>query len=804
LPVPDANRGEAGYVAPRTEAEQTLARIWAEVLGVDRVGVLDDFFDLGGHSLLATRVISRMRDAFGIDLPLRLLFEAPRVEELAARVASITHDGTHDGMHDGMRAALPPLLPRSQADRERPLPLSYAQQRLWFLDRLESGNTAYNIPAAVRLSGGLDAVALRRALNEVVCRHEVLRTHFATEDGEVVQRMRASVELDLPLLDLSALPDAVQRGRWTAELARQAATSFDLSTGPLIRAALIRLAATEHIVSLTMHHIAADGWSAGVLVRELAALYRAFSRGEPSPLAPLPIQYADYAHWQRAWLAGDRLEQQLAYWREQLSDAPPLLSLPTDRPRPAMQRHRGATLDFAVDAATTAGLYALARRVQGTLFMPLAAVFGILLSRHASQDDICIGTPIANRRDTQTEDLIGMFVNMLVLRQRIVGHESFETLLARTRETTLGAYMHQDMPFEQLVEALRPQRSLGHSPLFQAMLVLQNTPPEDLDVPGLRFDPIESGTTTARFDLTLNLDEVGGRLLGSFEYDVDLFDRHRIGGMAAHFLRLLEAIVDEPRVRVDALPMLSGHEQRRIVEAWNATGVDYPSAHTLPELFEAQAARTPDAVALVAGDARLSYAELDARANRLAHHLRTLGVGPDVRVALGVERSAAMIVGLLGILKAGGAYVPLDPAYPREWLAYMLDDAAPAVLVTEAALREVLLPEPGERAPVVVCLDADAAHVGTYPSTRPAPLAGPEHLAYVIYTSGSTGRPKGVCISHRALLNLLDSMQRAPGLDASDTLLAVTSLSFDIAALELYLPLISGARLVLASRQAAG
>ncbi|WP_346730394.1 condensation domain-containing protein, partial [Caballeronia sp. dw_276] len=504
----------------------------------------DDFFACGGHSLLATRLISRMRDAFGIDLPLRLLFEAPVITDLAQRVES--------ALHDGARAMLPPLLPRSQAGRDRPLPLSYAQQRLWFLDRLEPGNPSYNIPATVRLRGELDVAALRRALNEVVGRHDVLRTHFSVEDGEVVQRTVARLAIDLPLVDLSAQPKALQQTRCKAELVRQAGTSFDLSTGPLIRAGLIRLGDDEHIVALTMHHIASDGWSTGVLVRELVALYRAFSRGEPSPLTALPVQYTDYAQWQRAWLADEVLAQQLAYWRAHLSDAPPLLTLPTDWPRPAVQRHRGATHDFAIDPATTAGLHALARRVQGTLFMPLAAAYGVLLSRHASQDDICIGTPIANRRDTQTESLIGMFVNMLVLRQQIVGHESFETLLERTRETTLGAYGHQDMPFEQLVEALRPQRSLGHSPLFQAMLVLQNTPLEEPGVPGLSFEPVDGETTTARFDLTLNLDEVDGRLQASFEYDVDLFKHGRIERMAGHFVRLLEAIVAQPQMRVDA------------------------------------------------------------------------------------------------------------------------------------------------------------------------------------------------------------------------------------------------------------
>uniref|UniRef100_UPI001641D0FB non-ribosomal peptide synthetase n=1 Tax=Burkholderia gladioli TaxID=28095 RepID=UPI001641D0FB len=675
LPEPDAAGMADGYLEPRTETETLLAGIWAAVLKLDRVGAQDNFFDLGGHSLLATRVLARLRKALGVELPVRALFKTPVLADLAAWADEVRRGATPDAQD------MPP--PIALVPRDQPLPLSYAQQRMWFLDQLEPGSAFYNLPAAVRLHGELDAAVLHRTLNEVVRRHEALRTCFVVENEVVRQQISATPNLALPLVDLSMLPEAARQEALHTQLAAQAAAPFDLSTGPLIRALLVRLDAADHVVALSLHHIVSDGWSTGVLVREVAALYTAFSRGEPSPLADLPVQYADYAHWQRAWLTDAVQERQLAYWRTQLADAPALLTLPTDRPRPPVQRHRGAVHRFDIDATTTAGLQALAKRVEGTLFMALATAFGIVLSRHAGQHDICIGTPIANRRDAQTEDLIGFFANTLVLRQRIDRRASVATLLARTRETALGAYAHQDVPFEQLVEDLKPQRSLGHSPLFQVMLILQNAPFEAMTLPGLSLSGVDGDTaTTAKFDLSLNVETTDEGLHASLEYDTDLFDRGTIERMAGHVRRVLTAMAQRPDARSDTLPMLDDDESRQMIEVWNETDAAWPSQRTLASWFEEQVDLTPDAVAVVSGGEGLDYASLNAKANRLAHHLRTLGVGPDVRVGLCMERSAEVVVGLLAVLKAGGVYLPLDPAYPAERLAYMLEDAAPVVVLT--------------------------------------------------------------------------------------------------------------------------
>jgi amino acid adenylation domain-containing protein len=794
LPAPDSSRGEHAYVEPRTPMEQAMAGIWAEVLKLDRVGAHDHFFDLGGHSLMATQVLARVRETLGVELPLRVLFEAPVLADLTMRI-----DDTR--CHGGL-AALPPLL---RVDRDAALPLSFAQQRLWFLDQLEPGSAFYNIPAAVRLHGELDIDALRLTLNEVVRRHESLRTRFVTRDGVAVQEIAASLEMDLSLIDLSRLTDDQRQQRLQAELEMQAAGPFDLAAGPLVRAALFRLGETDHVVSLMLHHIVSDGWSTGVLVRELAALYTAFSRDEPSPLAELPLQYADYAHWQREWLKGDVLDRQLAYWHTQLSGAPALLTLPTDRPRPIMRRHRGAVHGFEIDAATVAGLEALARGVRGTLFMTLAAAFGVLLSRYASQDDICIGTPIANRRHAQTEDMIGFFVNTLVLRQRIDAHASFATLLEQVRETTLGAYGHQDVPFEQLVEALQPQRSLAYSPLFQAMLVLQNATPAAVTLPDLRMEPIAGETTTAKFDLTLTVEQTGDGLLASFEYDTDLFDRATIEQLASHQHRLLAAVAAAPQARLDTLALIDGEVYRRQAAGWHAPLPDYPREATLHGLFEAQAARTPDAVAVSDGDSRIDYATLNRRANCLAHRLRRLGVGPDVRVGLCASRSADLIVGLLAVLKAGGAYLPMDPSYPPERLAYLVEDASPALILTQAHLRPELDARGIAGGLPVICLDepgptgspdgpdADAdADAG-----NPVPLARADHLAYVIYTSGSTGRPKGVLSLHRNVVSLFWGARAHFRFGADDTWSLFHSIAFDFSVWEIWGALLHGGRLVI-------
>ncbi|MES2936925.1 MAG: non-ribosomal peptide synthase/polyketide synthase, partial [Pseudomonadota bacterium] len=783
LPAPDTSRGETGYVAPRTPTEATLASIWADVLKVDRVGVQDNFFALGGHSLLATQLVSRMRTALDVELPLRTLFEAPTVAQLAGRVQA------------AQQAALPAIerVPRTG----EALPLSFAQQRLWFIDRLEPGSSFYNIPAAVRLVGQLDVQALDRTLNEVVRRHEVLRTAFLTVEGSPVQVIAPQLRLALPLADLRGLPEGEReaKAQWLAQ--DEAQTPFDLAAGPLIRARLVRLGEQEHIVLLTVHHIASDGWSTGVLVREIAALYAAFARGEPSPLPELPIQYADFAHWQRRWLSGEVLQQQLDYWRGQLQGAPEVLALPTDRPRLPVQRFRGANHRFTVPAYIVHSLHEVSRQQQATLFMTLAAAFNVLLARYAGQADICIGTPIANRQRAELESLIGFFVNNLVLRTQVDANRPFTELLAQVRAAALEAYAHQDLPFEQLVDALAPTRSMAHQPLFQVLLVLQNVPAERLSLPGLELRPLAGGGGTTKFDISLYLMEREQQLVATLEYDTDLFDAATIARMAAHFTRLLQSVGQAPESPVHALAWL-GEEELAALRRWNTTETDYVRGQALQQIFEMQVERTSEAVALVFEDTELTYAELNARANRLAHHLRGLGVGPDVLVAVCAERSAVMVVALLATLKAGGAYVPLDPSYPSERLGFMLADARPKVLLTQQALLGSL---PVSEGLATFCLDLQWDSLPAR-DTNPPCTTLPAHLAYVIYTSGSTGKPKGVGVTHASVGNFLHSMAKAPGLSSEDVLLAVTSLSFDIAGLELWLPLTRGARCVLASREA--
>ncbi|MBA2672061.1 non-ribosomal peptide synthetase [Ramlibacter sp.] len=761
LPAPHAVFAQA-YEAPATPVEIALAAVWAGVLQVGRVGRHDNFFALGGHSLLATQVVSQVRTALNTELPLRSLFEAPTVAALAQ---SIEAQRSGNGATQVPAAAIV----RRPKDLER-LPLSYAQQRLWFLDQFEESAAFYDIAAGVRLIGKLDVNALERTLNEVVRRHEALRTTFAMVEGAPVQVIAEC--LHVPLMH-----DEVQ-GR------------FDLGTGPLIRARLLKLGEEEHVLLFTVHHIVSDGWSMGVLVREVAALYAAYVAGQESPLPELPIQYADYAHWQRQWLSGAVLQEQLGYWKERLQGIPTLLALPTDRPRPAVQSHAGATLKFKVPAGTTAALYALGRETQTTLFMALAAAFSVLLNRYTGQSDICIGTPIANRNRAEIEPLIGFFVNTLVLRTEVDGAHSFAQLLEQVKTHALGAYAHQEIPFEHLVEALNPERSTSHAPLFQVMLVVQNTPASELRLPGLTLEPVEAEHATAKFELTLTVVEGEQELHASLEYAKELFDPHTIERMAGHFQRLLEAIGENAKQPIGDLPMLGQEEQDQLLRQWNATQVDYAEQGTLQELFEAQAGRTPESTAVCYGTEALSYGELNRRANQLAHHLKDQGVGPDVLVGICVERSLEMVVGLLAILKAGGAYVPLDPDYPPERLAFMLADAAPALVLTQHKLRGRL--PAGAAPPRIFCLDTGWSTVQGAPSSNPPCANLPQHLAYVLYTSGSTGKPKGVSVIHAGLRNYLCWAREAYPLPFDKGSFVQLPLVFDATITALFVPLIAG------------
>ncbi|MEH2211066.1 amino acid adenylation domain-containing protein [Nostoc sp.] len=774
-------------VAPRTPIQEIFVGIWSEILGLQQVGVDDNFFELGGHSLLATQLFSRLRNTFSVELPLRSLFEAPTVAGLAERIET--------ACRTQLRLQAPPLLP---VDRDQ-YQLSFAQARLWFLEQLEPGNFAYNIPAGVRLTGSLHVMALRQSLNEIVHRHEALCTSFTTVNGEPVQVIAQTFALTLPVVDLRELPQAKQQAEVERLATAEAQRPFDLAQGLLLRATLLQLNETEHVLLLTMHHIVSDGWSMGVFIRELAALYCAFSTGKPSPLPNLPIQYADFAHWQRQWLQGEVLEEQLSYWKRQLNNAPPVLELPTDRPRPPIQSYRGAIGSLVVSESLTQKLKLLSQCNGVTLFMLLLAAFQTLLYRYTEQSDICIGSLIANRNRTETEGLIGFFVNTLVLRTDLSGNPSFQELLGRVREVALGAYAHQDLPFEQLVEALKPERSLSHQPLFQVMFILQNSPMPTLELPGLTLNSLELDITTAKFDLTLAMEDSSEGLVGSLEYNTDLFEAQTISRMLGHFKTLLEGIVADPQQRLSNLALLTQQEHQQLLVEWNHTELIYPRDLCIHQLFEAQVEKTPDAVALVFEEQILTYRELNTKANQLAHYLQALGMEPEVLVGICVERSVEMVVGLLGILKAGGAYVPLDPAYPPERLTLMLEDARVSVVVTQQSL----LPKLTKDYTNVVCLDSDWQSIVQESQENVHCQVTSEHLAYVIYTSGSTGKPKGVQIEHRAVVNFLHAMRLNPGLTQEDALLAVTTISFDIAGLEIYLPLIVGARIVLSSREVA-
>ncbi len=786
LPEPDSVLSEE-VEAPRTPTEELLVGLWANVLHVGRVGINDDFFELGGHSLLATQLVSRVREAFGVELPLRELFARPTVAGLAEAVEAT--------LLGGVRQMAPPLLPVS---REQQLPLLHAQERLWFLDELEPGLSTYNIPGAVRLKGQLDVDALQRTFSEVVRRHEVLRTTFVAVNGQPVQVIAPASPLPMPVVDLSGLPEAERESK-TLELAMaEAGQPFDLSVGPLVRVQLLRLGAEDHVVLFTMHHMVTDGWSTGILVREVAALYEAYIEGRESPLPELEIQYADYAVWQREWLQGEVLEQQLAYWREQLADLP-VLQLPADKPRPPVQSHRGQSVSFALPASLTAELKQLSNAEGVTLYMTLLAAFKILLWRYSGQNDVVVGTPIAGRNHLATEGLIGLFVNTLVLRTNLSGNPSFSELLDRVREVTLGAYAHQDLPFEKLVEELQPERDMSRSPLFQVLFVLQNAPAEILRLPGLEASEVTANTETAKFALTLGLSEVNGELHGSLQYSTDLFEPATIERLVQHYELLLEGIANQPERQLSQLPLLLDEDRRRLVE-WNDTRVAFANDKCVHELFEEQVSRTPNAVAVTYGDAKLTYAELNTSANQLAQALQAAGVGPEVLVGVLLERSLKTIVTLLAIFKAGGAYVPLDPAYPGERLRFMLEDARARVLLTQPELFSIL---PETEAEVLFVDERGQATVPdlSVPRTsqqREGLAPAPENLAYVIYTSGSTGRPKGVAITHRSAVALVHWARDVFPPSVLRGVLASTSLNFDLSVFELFVTLSYGGQLILA------
>ncbi|MBV9927461.1 MAG: amino acid adenylation domain-containing protein [Acidobacteria bacterium] len=788
LPAPDTARPDLGsaYARPRTETEQLLAGVWADVLRLDEVGVHDNFFDLGGHSLLAVQVISRVRELFHLELAVRDLFEAPTVAGLAEAIDRAR--GT------GGQGTAPPIKP---VPRDGGLPLSFAQQRLWFVCQLNPASPAYNIPAAIRLTGRLDVRALEQTVGELLRRHESLRVTFDIAEGRLVQLVQEARPATLPIIDLTELPAAEREREALKRALEEAQEPFDLATGPLLRVGLLRLSEQEHVVLLTMHHIVSDGWSAGVLIREVGALYGAFSRGEGSPLAELAVQYADYAAWQREWLSGEVLEGQLSYWRRQLSGVE-TLELPTDRPRPPVQTYRGAHRQFTLKSETAGALRALARAEGATLFMTLLAAFQTLLHRHTGQEEVTVGTPVAGRNRAEVEGLIGFFVNTLVLRTDLSGAPTFRELLRRSREVSLDAFAHQDVPFEKLVEELQPERDPSRPPLAQVFFTLENPQRESLALPGLVLTPLETEPGTVKYDLVLGVADTGEELRARFDYNVDLFEEGTVARMVEHFITLLDGIAADPDARLAKLPLLTEAERRQLVDEWNDTRADFSSEHCIHQLFERQVEHQPEAVALTYEGTQLSYAELNARSNRLARHLLRVGVRAEVRVGLCVERSPDAVVGLLAVLKAGGVYVPLDPNYPAERLAYMLEDAGVRVLLTQEHLRAALPPHDAH----VLCLDTDWAAVEGESAEPPGVRCDPAQLAYVIYTSGSTGRPKGTMLQHRGLCNMVEAQIALFDVRPDSRVLQFASLSFDASVSEIFMALCSGAALCLAPGEA--
>ncbi len=750
LPEPELSRAdmELDYVAPRNQTEEIIALIFSDVLNVKQVGALDNFFELGGHSLIATQIISRIRDRLSVELPLRDLFQSPTVEGLAAAAEKARFKA------EGLEAL--PIVPVS---RDQKLPLSFAQQRMWFLDQLEPGSPLYNIPNAVRMSGSLDIGALQASLNEIIRRHEILRTSIATVNGEAVLHIENELKINIPLIDLSQLNEE-ERQKEISRLSQEEATKpFRLDQAPLLRATLLKLKDDDYIFLFTMHHIVSDGWSTGVLIKEIVPLYSAFRENLPAPLPPLKIQYADFAHWQRHWLSGEVLEEHIEYWRKQLGGAPPYLELPTDRPRPAVQTFNGARKQFFLSKELTDKLKELTRSENATLFMTLLAAYQTLLYRYSGQDDISVGTPIAGRNRSEIEPLIGFFVNTLVMRSDLSGNITFRELLKRVSKTALGAFAHQDLPFEKLIDLLNIKRDVSRTPLFQTMFALQNIPKTKIEMPGLTLSQIAPDNPTSKFELTLEMAESHeGVLSGVFEYNTDLFEPDTIERFIRHFTHLLKAIVHDPQREISRYPLMDADEVKHVVRDFNALpAVTYAEDLTLPALFERQVLLTPQAMAVSDGREELSFKELNERANRLAHYLLQKGLKKEGVAALYGERNVESIIFILAILKAGGAYLPVDPSYPPERIAYMLEDSKAAFLLARStqvigAIKSVNA--------CLLALEQIESEVALQPTENPEMALSPENLAYIIYTSGSTGKPKGVMIQHRSPLNLAANLHK--------------------------------------------
>jgi amino acid adenylation domain-containing protein len=771
----------AEEMAGRGPIEEIVAGIWREVLRLSSVGRNDNFFNLGGHSLIATQVILRVRDILKVELPVRSMFEASTVAQLSQLI--------QEQIGEGRQSLLTPIEP---APRENELPLSFAQRRLWFQEELARGTTTFHISLGVRLKGPLNEAALEQALGEIIRRHENLRTSFPLVGSEPVQRISPPSRLSIPIIDLRNLhpEDRESAGRSLAEAELE--RPFDLKTGPLVRLFLIRHSEEDHAMLCTLHHIISDGWSKGLLVKEFSTLYEAFSSGEPSLLSELRIQYADFAAWEREHLQGDALERGLSYWKEHLADAPPLLQLSTDRPRPVMQTYRGAAEPVILSARISERLKALSQKRGVTIFMILLAAFKTLLHRYTEQEDIVVGTTAANRERSEIEGLVGFFVNMLALRTDCSGNPRFDQLLAQVRETALKAYTHQEVPFERLIQELKPKRNPSYPPLFQVGFSFHNQPTlTDLKLSGLTLSFPQTEITTSQTDLLLDMDDEGEGLTGTLQYNPDLFDRVTIVRMVEHFQNLLEGIVEDPKRRLSELPMLTGAELEQTIADGRHSTREYPSHTCIHQLFEACAEAQPDAVAAIFGGEHLSYAELNRRANQVARFLRSEGVEPGDLVGVCMDHSLEELVGLLGVLKAGAGYLPLDPQHPVQRLAFILADAGVSFVMTQRSYADAFV---GMRA---ISLDAEWPDVSQEDGSNFDAGATAQNVAYVIYTSGSTGEPKGVSVAHESLVNYVwwakETYLRGERLSFA----LYSSLAFDLTVTSIFVPLVTGNRVII-------
>ncbi len=775
LPAPESGAyATRSYEQPVGEVERALADIWSEVLKVERIGRHDNFFELGGHSLLAMQVISRLRDALSVEVPFGDLFAHPVLSDFAS------------GLEIAAHTELPSITPVEGPER---LALSFAQQRLWFISQLGRASKAYHIPIGLRLVGDLDRTALRKALDRIVARHEILRTTFGQIDGQPVQRIATEEESRFHLLEHDLRHKADAEGEICHLIGQEALATFDLEQGPLIRGRLIRQEEDVYTLLITMHHIVSDGWSIGVLMGELGVLYDAYRNGEADPLPSLRVQYADYAVWQRGWMGGDILKRQADYWRETLEGAPALLELAPDQERPAEQDYAGSLIKVELEPELTEGLKALSQRHGTTLFMTLLAGWGALLGRLAGQEEVVIGTPVANRGRTEIEGLIGFFVNTLALRLDVLGTRSVGEVLERVKAQVVAAQQHQDIPFEQVVEMVGPVRSLAHSPLFQAMFAWQSASKDVFKLPGLEVAPLgTSPHVTTRFDLTLVLQEAEETVIGGLEYATSLFESSTVERYLGYWRALLRGMVADETEMIGRLPLLSECERRQVVEEWNRTEAEYPSEECIHELFERQAERTPQAVAVVCEGNHLSYGELNARANCLAHHLRERGLGPGGRAVILLERSIELVVAELAILKCGAAYVPIDPSFPRERIRFIVGDSGARIVLTMESMELVEMPAT-ER----VNLDEERLIDGVAENLDQPLDSGA--MAYIMYTSGSTGQPKGVVIPHRAVARVVINNGYAQ-FNAEDAVAFAANPAFDATTLEVWAPLLNGGRIV--------